>query len=133
MSPVYFVTQVLSTLRGAAPIARRQGVSPIFRAALVQTGLWPPPLRSGGETPPRAPCYPRLRQVAFGMYMPRFNADVQRPNPRSEDTMSSVTTPNNLATIDSKKPSTKQELIAANIKLLIEQLEAGHSDALTNC
>jgi hypothetical protein len=35
-------------------------------------------------------------------------------------------------TIDSKKPSTKQELIAANIKLLIEQLEAGHSDALTN-
>lgn len=33
--------------------------------------------------------------------------------------------------IDSKKPNTKQELIAANIKLLIEQLEAGHSDALT--
>ena len=37
------------------------------------------------------------------------------------------------ATIDSKKtPSTKQELIAANIKLLSDQLEAGHSDALTN-
>jgi len=34
--------------------------------------------------------------------------------------------------IDSKKPTTKQEIIAANIKLLIEQLEAGHSDALTN-
>lgn len=34
--------------------------------------------------------------------------------------------------IDSKKPNTKQELIAANIKLLIEQLESGHSDALTN-
>ncbi len=34
--------------------------------------------------------------------------------------------------IDSKKPTTKQELIAANIKLLIEQLEVGHSDALTN-
>ena len=32
---------------------------------------------------------------------------------------------------DSKKPTTKQELITANIKLLIEQLEAGHSDALT--
>ena len=68
--------------RGAAPIARRQGDSPIFRASLVQTGLWPPPLRSGGETPPLAPCYPRLRQVAFGMYMPRFNAEVQQPNPR---------------------------------------------------
>ena len=40
-----------------------------------------------------------------------------------------TTTP---ATIDSKKPNTKQELIAANIKLLIEQLDAGHSDALTN-
>ncbi len=41
--------------------------------------------------------------------------------------MSSVAT-----TIDSKKPTTKQELIAANIKLLIEQLEAGQSEALTN-
>src|SRR5579871_5125554 len=34
-------------------------------------------------------------------------------------------------TIDSKKPTTKQELIAANIQLLIQQLEAGHSQALT--
>ena len=41
-------------------------------------------------------------------------------------------THNNLATIDSKKPNTKQELIATNVKLLIEQLEAGHSEALTN-
>ena len=46
--------------------------------------------------------------------------------------MSSAATTNNVANIDSKKPSTKQELIAANIKLLIEQLEAGHSEALTN-
>jgi hypothetical protein len=44
--------------------------------------------------------------------------------------MSSTAT--NIATIDSKKPTTKQELIAANVKLLIEQLEAGKSDALTN-
>ena len=43
-----------------------------------------------------------------------------------------MNTTNNIATIDSKKPSSKQELIAANIKLLIEQLEAGQSDALTN-
>lgn len=35
-------------------------------------------------------------------------------------------------TIDSKKPLTKQELITANIKLLIEQLEAGKSEALTS-
>ena len=46
--------------------------------------------------------------------------------------MSSNATTTNVTVIDSKKPSTKQELIAANIKLLIEQLEAGHSDALTN-
>jgi hypothetical protein len=39
---------------------------------------------------------------------------------------------NTITPIDSKKPTTKQELIAANIKLLIEQLEAGQSDALTN-
>jgi len=38
----------------------------------------------------------------------------------------------NVTAIDSKKPLTKQELITANIKLLIEQLEAGKSDALTN-
>ncbi len=46
--------------------------------------------------------------------------------------MNSVKTTSNIAAIGSKKPNTKQELIAANIKLLIEQLEAGHSDALTN-
>jgi hypothetical protein len=37
-----------------------------------------------------------------------------------------------IAITESKKPSTKQELIATNVKLLIEQLEAGHSEALTN-
>ncbi len=39
---------------------------------------------------------------------------------------------NTVTTINSKKPSTKQELIAANIKLLIEQLNSGESEALTN-
>jgi hypothetical protein len=37
-----------------------------------------------------------------------------------------------IAITDSKKPNTKQEVIATNIKLLIQQLEAGHSEALTN-
>jgi len=37
-----------------------------------------------------------------------------------------------IAITESKKPITKQELIAANVKLLIEQLEAGHPEALTN-
>jgi hypothetical protein len=52
-----------------------------------------------------------------------------KSNRKGENTMSSTA---NTTTIDSKKPNTKQELIAANMKLLIEQLEAGHSDALTN-
>ena len=50
-------------------------------------------------------------------------------NRKGENTMSSTA---NINTMDSKKPNTKQELITANIKLLIEQLEAGKSDALTN-
>jgi hypothetical protein len=55
-----------------------------------------------------------------------------KSNRKGDDTMSSTATTVNITAIDSKKPSTKQELIAANIKLLIEQLEAGHSEALTN-
>jgi hypothetical protein len=66
------------------------------------------------------------------MYMPRFNADVQKQMPtQGADTMSSNAT-TSVTAIDSKKPITKQELIAANIKLLIEQLNAGKSDALTS-
>jgi len=65
------------------------------------------------------------------MYMPRVYADVQKQMPTGEATMSSNAN-TTITAIDSKKPSTKQELIAANIKLLIEQLEAGHSEALTN-
>ena len=43
-----------------------------------------------------------------------------------------MNTTSTVTAIDSKKPTTKQELVAANIKLLIEQLEAGHSEALTD-
>ncbi len=43
-----------------------------------------------------------------------------------------MNTTNHISSIDEKRPSTKQELVAANIKLLIEQLEAGHSEALTS-
>ncbi len=46
--------------------------------------------------------------------------------------MSNVATIDSSATNNRKQPNTKQELIAANIKILIEQLEAGKSDALTN-
>jgi hypothetical protein len=53
--------------------SRPQGVSPGFRAALVQPSLrspFPFSLRfiaRVGETPPLAVATPRLRQVAFGM------------------------------------------------------------------
>jgi hypothetical protein len=46
--------------------------------------------------------------------------------------MNTAAIDNQPTTNSRKTPSTKQELIAANIKLLIVQLEAGHSDALTN-
>jgi hypothetical protein len=46
--------------------------------------------------------------------------------------MSRTATLTDPTTTSRKTPNTKQELIAANIKFLIEQIEAGHSDALTN-
>jgi hypothetical protein len=53
MSPVCFVTEVLSTLRGSAPIARRKGYPqssalrlcrPPLRSALSKAGGWHPGL-----------------------------------------------------------------------------------------
>jgi antirestriction protein ArdC len=71
------------------------------------------------------------------MYMPRFNADVQKPEPKEEAPMNTavtITSPVTPSTPNPKKPQPRQtakEIIAANVKCLIEQLEAGHSDALT--
>jgi N-terminal domain of anti-restriction factor ArdC len=72
--------------------------------------------------PPLLPRFLSLRHVGHA-------APHERPNSQRRETMSSAAT---TAAIDSKKPTTKQELIASNIKLLIEQLEAGHSEALTD-
>jgi hypothetical protein len=44
---------------------------------------------------------------------------------------SAATTTDATTTPNHKQPSQKQKLIAGNVKALIEQLEAGHSDALT--
>jgi hypothetical protein len=42
-------------------------------------------------------------------------------------------TDNNVTTLPSTpKPQTSKEVIAANVQLLIEQLEAGHSEGLTS-
>jgi antirestriction protein ArdC len=67
------------------------------------------------------------------MYMPRFNADVQRPTPKEEAPMNTTSTVTPIS--ENPKPpqqrQTAKDIIAANVKSLIEQLEAGHSDALT--
>jgi antirestriction protein ArdC len=72
------------------------------------------------------------------MYMPRVNADVQRPKAKEEAPMSSIATTRNVtpSTQNPQQPQQKQrqsakEIIAANVKCLIEQLEAGRSNALT--
>ena len=67
------------------------------------------------------------------MYMPRFNAEVQEPEPKGEAPMNtaSTVTPINENPKQPQQRQTAKEIIAANVKSLIEQLEAGHSDALT--
>jgi len=48
------------------------------------------------------------------------------------NTNATTNEPNNVATMPSApKPQTAREVVAANVKLLIEQLEAGHTEALT--
>jgi hypothetical protein len=83
MSPVCFVTEVLSTLRLCPPRASR-GFPIIFAAQKSRDEAAPSALLRVGDTPPLDACYPRLRQVAFGMYMPRFNAEVQKLNPKEK-------------------------------------------------
>src|SRR5260370_12963905 len=101
MSLVCFVTQVLSTLRGSAPRAR-QAVSPIFLHSTrakkplefhsVQT-FAPLALRfaTGGRYPSACACYPRLRQVAFGMYVTCHSHNTG--NRKGEALMSKATAP----------------------------------------
>ena len=46
--------------------------------------------------------------------------------------MDSITAPDTITTLPSTpKPQTSKEVIAANVQLLIEQLDAGHSEGLT--
>ena len=73
--------------KGLCPDRAAQGVSPGFRAALVQPSAALRPFRPScastarlGDPPPLAPCYPRLRQGAFGI-----SWKCQRTNPKPED------------------------------------------------
>jgi hypothetical protein len=71
------------------------------------------------------------------MYMPRFNADVQRPKAKEEAPMSSIATTSNVTPFtknlkqQQQKQQTAKDVIAANVQALIEQLEQGHSEGLT--
>jgi hypothetical protein len=70
------------------------------------------------------------------MYMPRINADVQRPTPKEEAPMNTLSTTSTVNPINQnpKQPQQRQtakEVIAANVQALIEQLEQGHSEGLT--
>ncbi len=67
------------------------------------------------------------------MYMPRFNAEVQQPEPKEEAPMNTANTitPINETPKQPQQRQTSKDIIAANVESLIEQLEAGHSDALT--
>src|SRR6202789_4116561 len=67
MSPVCFVTEVLSTLRGSAPIARRKGYPQSSALRLCR-----PPLRSALSVPPPAPS-PRVgRPLPLRLATPAF-------------------------------------------------------------
>lgn len=63
------------------------------------------------------------------MYMPRFNAEVQEPTLKEEAPMNttSTVTPISENPKQQQQRQTAKEIIAANVKSLIEQLEAGHS------
>jgi hypothetical protein len=61
-------------------LARRKGIPIIFPAEKSLASLAPP----GWAIPLPCALPPHLRQEAFGMYMPRFNADVQEPEPQGE-------------------------------------------------
>jgi hypothetical protein len=56
----------------------------------------------------------------------------QKPEPKESKATMKNTLNANVSTLPTEpKPQTNKEVIAANVKLLIEQLEAGHSEGLT--
>jgi hypothetical protein len=65
-----------------------------------------------------------------GVFVSKHSKAIQKR--RNHPMSSNATTNNTVATLPStSKAQTAKEVIAANVKLLIEQLEAGHSEGLT--
>ena len=100
----------------APPAERFSGMSPWNSSAM------------GLKTPPQPTSPPRSIGTTRSTIRALHKPPPQNPRRNHHEQHSH----HDVTAIDSKKPTTKQELIAANIKLLIEQLEAGQSDALTN-
>ena len=104
--------------------------TPIFRAALVQTGLRPPSTSFQVGTPPLALAAPAGVGQGQGVFVSKHSTAIQnRRNNMSSTATNETSNVNSLRT--APKPQTSKEVIAANVKLLIEQLEAGHSEGLT--
>jgi hypothetical protein len=104
--------------------------TPIFRAALVQTGLRPPSTSFQVGTPPLALAAPAGVGQGQGVFVSKHSTAIQnRRNNMSSTATNETSNVNSLRT--ASKPQTSKEVIAANVKLLIEQLEAGHSEGLT--
>ena len=106
--------------------------TPIFRAALVQTGLRPPSTSFRVGTPPLALAAPAGVGQGQGVFVSKHSTAIQKR--RNHPMSSSIATTNETSNVTSlpaaPKPQTSKEVIAANVKLLIEQLEAGHSEGL---
>jgi len=69
--------------------------------------------------------------VAFGIWL--HNAATQNGKDQGEQHTMQTTTATNVTTLPARsKPQTSREVIQQNVELLIEQLEAGHSEALTH-
>src|SRR5580658_7577059 len=144
MSLVCFVTQVRSTLRSSAPRARKG----YPQASALR--LCSPPLRSalsthaslrfkGGRSPSPCSCYPPpspggVRHVCH-MPLP-IQRQRQRQQPKEEAPVNTTATTAVVSPFaqnnnNKQQKQTAKEVIAANVQALIEQLEQGHSEALT--
>jgi hypothetical protein len=114
---------------------RAQGVSPVFRASLVQTGLRPPSTAFRvGDTPLLALAAPAGVGQGQGVFVGKHSTAIQkRRNHMSIHAAANESSNNQSSKLASRpapgKSQTSKEVIAANVKLLIEQLEAGHSEA----
>jgi hypothetical protein len=85
-----------------------------------------------GDTPPLALAALAGVGQGQGVFVSKHSTAIQK---RRNQPMSNIATTNetsNISTLPSTpKAQTAKEVIAANVQLLIEQLEAGHSEGLT--